>query len=94
VFTRDYTDWIVKEAAGAMRLNKVSRDILFTYCPISQEIAAGLVSQTSYADAAKRHMVEQKKLEKNLTNVIHKFTKNGVDVPPEVEKTRKYLLEA
>lgn len=94
VFTKDYTDWILKEAVGAMRLNKVSRDILFTYCPIAQEIAAGLVSQTSYADAAKRHTIEQKKLEKNITNVIHKFTKNGFDVPPEIEQTRKYLLEA
>lgn len=94
VFTKDYTDWILKEAVGAMRLNKVTRDILFTYCPIAQEIAAGLVSQTSYADAAKRHTMEQKKLEKNLTNVMHKFTKNGVDIPPEIEKTRKFLLEA
>lgn len=94
VFTKDYTDWILKEAVGAMRLNKVSRDILFTYCPIAQEIAAGLITQTSYADAAKRHTIEQKKLEKNITNVIHKFTKNGVDVPPEVEQTRKFLLEA
>ena len=73
---------------------KVSRDILFTYCPIAQEIAAGLISQTSYADAAKRHTMELKKLEKNITNVMHKFTKNALDVPPEIEKTRKYLLEA
>ena len=94
VFTKDYTDWITKEAVGAMRLNKVSRDILFTYCPIAQEIAAGLVSQTSYADAAKRHTMEQKKLEKNITNVMHKFTKNGCDIPEEIEKTRKFLLEA
>ena len=94
VFTKDYTDWILKEAVGAMRLNKVSRDILFTYCPIAQEIAAGLVSQTSYADAAKRHTMEQKKIEKNITNVMHKFTKNAIDIPPEIEKTRKFLLEA
>ena len=94
VFTKDYTDWITKEAVGAMRLNKVNRELLFTYCPIAQEIAAGLVSQTSYADAAKRHTMEQKKLEKNITNVMHKFTKNGCDIPPEIEKTRKFLLEA
>ncbi len=94
VFTRDYTDWILREAAGAMRLNKVSRDILYTYCPISQEIAAGLITQTSYAEAAKRHIIEQKKVEKNIQNVMHKFTKNGFDVPPEIEKTMKFLLEA
>ncbi|MBO6109043.1 MAG: Crp/Fnr family transcriptional regulator [Eubacterium sp.] len=94
VFTKDYTDWILKEAVGAMRLNKVNRDILFTYCPIAQEIAAGLIAQTSYADAARRHTVEQKKTEKNLTNIMHKFTKNGIDVPPEIEKTMQFLLEA
>ncbi len=92
VFTKDYADWILKEAVGNMRLNKISRDILFTYCPISQEIAAGLVAQTSYADAAKRHIMELKKFEKNITNIEHKFTKNGLDVPKEIEKTKKYLL--
>ena len=94
VFTKDYSDWILKEAAGAMRLNKITRDILFTYCPISQEIAAGLITQTSYADAAKRHASEMRKIEKNITNVEHKFSKNGVDLPPEIIQTKKYLLEA
>ncbi|MCR4604696.1 MAG: hypothetical protein K5639_01725 [Eubacterium sp.] len=94
VFTKDYTDWILKEAAGAMRLNKISRDILFTYCPIAQEIAAGLVTQTSYADAAKRHVLELKKIEKNITTIEHKFNKNGMDIPAEIEQTKKFLLEA
>ena len=35
---------------------------------------------------------EFQKFEKNITNIEHKFTKNGLDVPKEIEKTKKYLL--
>lgn len=93
VFTRDYQDWIMREAAGAMRLNKVARDILFTYCPISPEIAEGLLVQNAYQEAAKRYMSKKRKDEKNLTNTLHRFEKNGVKVPKEVERTKKYLLD-
>ena len=93
VFTRDYQDWIMREAVGAMRLNKVARGILFTYCPISPEIAEGLLVQNAYQEAAKRYMSKKRKDEKNLTNTLHRFEKNGVKVPKEVERTKKYLLD-
>ncbi len=94
VFTRDYQDWILREAAGAMKLNRVVRDILFTYCPFSAEIAEGLVVQNSYQEAARRYMTERRKTEKNLATLLRKFEKSGMDIPEEVEQTRKLLLEA
>ena len=35
VFTTDYEAWIRNESQGAIRLNKVTREMLATYCPFS-----------------------------------------------------------
>jgi hypothetical protein len=93
VFARDYQDWIMREATGAMRLNKVARDILFTYCPMAPEIAEGLLTQNAYRDAARRYMVEKGKREKAIQTAIRRFEKAGCDVPDEVEQTKQYILD-
>jgi hypothetical protein len=93
VFARDYQDWIMREAAGAMKLNKVARELLFTYCPIAPKAAEGLLVQTAYQDAARRYMTEKRKKEKNLTNALNRFEKKSVRIPKEVERTKKFLLD-
>lgn len=93
VFVRDYTDWILREATGAMRLNRVARDIMFTYCPLSPQIAEGLISQNAYRDAARRYMTERGKREKTISTAIHRFEKAGLEVPPEVEQTKRLVLD-
>lgn len=92
VFVRDYLDWILREAAGAMKLNRVARDILFTYCPLAPEIAEGLLTQNAYRDAARRFMIEKGKKEKTLNQALHRFEKAGEEVPEEVEETKRLLL--
>ena len=37
VFAKDYADWVLREATGAMKLNRVAREILFTYCPLAPQ---------------------------------------------------------
>lgn len=93
VFTRDYQDWILREAAGAAKLNRVAREILYTYCPLSAAQAKDLLEQTAYRDAAKRYMRERGKREKTLTSTIRKFEKADVEVPEKVEQTRRLVLE-
>lgn len=93
VFTKDYQDWVLREAVGAMKLNRVSRDIMFTYCPFTSEIAQGLLMQNSYQEAARRHTTERRKQEKNFTVVERKFEKGGMDLPEEIKQTKKFLLD-
>ncbi len=93
VFTKDYQDWILKETAGAMKLNRIAREILFTYCPPSSAIAEGLLVQNSYQEAARRYMTEKRQQEKSFTVLYRKFEKNGIPIPEEVELTKKYLLD-
>lgn len=93
VFARDYQDWIMRESTGAMKLNRVAREILFTYCPFSSEIAEGLLSQNAYKDAAKRYNIEKRKQEKALDSIIRRFEKAGRTLPDEVNRTKTYLLD-
>lgn len=93
VFARDYQDWIMREAVGAMKLNRVAREILFTYCPLSSDVAQTLMTQNSYQEAGRRYMLEKRKREKNLVTIEKKFEKAGMDVPEEVTITKNYLLE-
>lgn len=93
VFAKDYQDWIMREAVGAMKLNKIVRDIMFTYCPFASKLAEGLVIQNAYQEAARRYMTEKRKVEKNIATAQSRFDKIGVPLPEEVERTKKYLLE-
>ncbi len=93
VFTKDYMDWILRESVGAMKLNRVSRAIMYTYCPISSEFGEGLLVQNSYKEAAKKYIMEQKRHEKSLSLLERKFIKHGRDVPEEIERTKKFLLD-
>ncbi|MCH5252812.1 MAG: cyclic nucleotide-binding domain-containing protein [Lachnospiraceae bacterium] len=91
VFTKDYQDWILRESVGAMKLNRVSRNIMFTYCPYAQEIAEGVLVQNSYQEAARRYMTEKKKQEKAFVVIERKFEKIGEEMPEEIKQTKKYL---
>jgi hypothetical protein len=50
MFVRDYLQWIMFEANGAPRLNKVARGILFQYCPFSEKVCQKLMSNPFYTD--------------------------------------------
>lgn len=93
VFARDYQDWIVREAVGAMRMNRINRGIMFTYCPFASDVAQGLLVQNAYQEAARRFMTEKRKQEQSLTVLERKFEKNGIDLPEEIRQTKRYLLE-
>lgn len=93
VFTRDYQDWILREAAGAARLNRVAREILYTYCPLSGAYGKELLEQTAYREAAGRYIRERGKHQKTLIAMVHKFEKAGMELPEEVEQTKRLVLE-
>lgn len=91
VFTKDYMDWIQKESRGAMKLSRVARNIMFTYCPLSNEVFKAIEGQTIYAEAAKKYIRENRAAIKNVEMVIRKFEREGMDVPEELQDTLEYL---
>lgn len=91
VFCRDYADWISRESAGAMRINKVARGILATYCPFRKEIREKINEQPIYAEAGKRFVLARSKALKQLENSCKRFEKEGLEIPEELKETRDYL---
>lgn len=91
VFTKDYMDWIQKEARGAMKLSRVARNIMFTYCPLSSDVYKAIEGQTIYAEAAKKYIRENRAAIKNVEMVVRKFEREGMDIPEELQNTLEYL---
>lgn len=91
VFTRDYIDWILRESRGAMKLSRVARNILFTYCPLSAQVFKTIEGQTVYEEASKKYIRENRAARKNVDMLIHKFEREGLEIPEEVRNTAEYL---
>lgn len=90
VFAMDYEMWIRSESAGAMKLNKVAREILATYCPFDVKIRTRLASQPAFEEAMAR---QRRELAKKLRETeLRQFalTKNGIELPKELLDTMEY----
>lgn len=92
IFVQDYEMWIKSEAMGAMRLNKVSREILAAYCPFNKEIREAIESQPVFADPINRFRRERNKKVRELELRYHSYTtKLNVALPqPLVENLEFY----
>ena len=63
VFVKDYQCWIKYEAKGSCRLNKVAREIVFTYCPFSKDIRKVLEGNPMYQNLFEKYEIfKQRKL--------------------------------
>ena len=90
IFLSDYELWIYNESKSAIKLNKVSRAILATYCPFSKEIREYLKTNAAIAEAMTRQQrafAEQSKL---WDMRIKRRENNGLKVPDEFYATYNY----
>lgn len=93
VFTSDYEAWIQAESQGAVRLNKVTREILATYCPFSLEIREKLKNQPMFLEATHRYNLEKLSKIRTLELTIHAVQKDGKEPPQEILDTLRYYKE-
>ncbi|MCR5332156.1 MAG: cyclic nucleotide-binding domain-containing protein [Lachnospiraceae bacterium] len=93
IFVLDYEIWIKNEANGAMKLNKVARDMLATYCPFAAPIRKRLLSQPMFEDAFARDMRERGKRGRELMLRIKGMETKGVNVPDELRETLRFYTE-
>lgn len=91
MFVRDYLLWILYESNGAPRLNKVARNILFTYCPFSKGIRDKLGINPMYKDIMERYDTRMGQKKHRMENLCQKLKAQGKTVPEEIEKQREYL---
>lgn len=50
--------WVLFEGAGSPRLNKVARQIMFTYCPFPEEICSTLAQNPIYSELLDRRKIK------------------------------------
>lgn len=91
MFVRDYISWIIFEGKGSPRLNKVSRTILFTYCPFSKEVRAVLGANPLFREILERYKVKNVQKLHHLENVEQKIRNAHADIPEELARQRAFL---
>lgn len=90
VFAMDYEMWMKSEVNGAMKLNKVAREIMATYCPFEKNIRDQLMQQPAFEDAMARYRRESMKKLRETELRHFAITKNGIELPQELVDTMAY----
>mgnify|MGYP001409578523 FL=1 len=92
VFVKDYQNWIKYESKGSFRLNKVSREILVTYCPFAKEIREELKSNPMYQNAWQRYDILMTKKIQRINGVYDKYQKAGGKITDELKDNLEYYM--
>ncbi len=90
VFVQDYESWIKYEANGAVRLNKVARELLATYIPFSKTTRTGLEAQPVFADAYGRFERNLKKKIYDIDLHYKNLEKNGTVITDDLKKNKEF----
>lgn len=91
MFVRDYVSWILFEGKGSPRLNKVSRTILFTYCPFALSVRNVLGTNPLYREILERYKVKNIQKIHHLENIEQKLKNINATIPDELVRQRKFL---
>ncbi len=87
IFVIDYEAWIKNESNGALRLNKVARELLATYCPFNRTIREKLMGQPLFADAMARFTRNNYKKIKDLEARYRALEKDKIELTEELMET-------
>ncbi len=90
MFIRDYLLWILLESSGSPRLNKIARQILFTYCPFSASVCEKLSTNPLYAELLRRHDVQCKQRLHHLDKLCQKLRSEGKNIPETIQQELDY----
>lgn len=91
MFIRDYEAWVLYEGTGSPRLNKVSRNIIFTYCPFAKEIRQKLTANPLYKDTMARYDIKLSQKIHHYDNLFQKLKNTGTAIPEELQRQYEYL---
>lgn len=90
VFVKDYQNWIKYESKGSFRLNKVSRGILFRYCPFSREIRKELEANPMYLDIFDKFEILKARKVRHIELWTDRYQKKGGKLTPELQINREF----
>jgi hypothetical protein len=90
IFVIDYEQWINYEALGAIKLNKLVREIMATYCPFSKEIREQLKLQPLFEEATARYYRDKQKKIREIEGRYRLLQKEQIELTPELVETLNY----
>lgn len=93
IFLMDYEAWIKNEANGSMKMNKVARELLATYCPFEKSLRTKLNAQRPYEVAQARSMRNAQKKRQEFELKIKALQKVTDEIPDEMMNTYKFYAE-
>ncbi|MBQ2745263.1 MAG: hypothetical protein IJF37_06600 [Lachnospiraceae bacterium] len=93
IFAFDFVIWMKYESAGSIRLNKVARRILATYCPFSKAVRDRLSSQPIFDEAMNKYNREKQKKVKELGLRYKALEKKGAEFTQELLDTQRFYEE-
>ena len=93
VFLIDYELWMGYEANAAMKLNKVARAILATYCPFNKEIRESLKSNAAFAEAMMGHQKRFGEKKREWEMRIKRRENKNLEIPEEFYNTYRYYAD-
>jgi len=93
IFVLDYCTWIQNESQGYLRLNKIARAILATYCPLAKELRERNLKQPLFEEAMARYLRNKQKKFRECSLSIKKLEKEHIEIPVEMEETLKFYSE-
>lgn len=81
MFVRDYILYVMFEGSGSPRLNKVARQIIYTYCPFNYETSAKLRKNPIYTEIIEHTEVKKAQRLHKLETLEKKISNAGQEVP-------------
>lgn len=93
IFVIDYEAWINYESKGAIKLNKVVREIMATYCPFSKNIRDQLIIQPIFEEAFARFIRNRLKKIRETEGRHRMLQKDNIEITREMEDTLRYYKE-
>ena len=91
VFIADYLAYVKYEAASSPRLNKVAREILFTFCPFAKELREKIGDNPQYTELINHYNAHVGSQIKPLTNIVARLRKEELEVPEVILKQIEHL---
>ncbi len=90
-FVADYTVYMNSESNGSPMMNKVSRRILFTYCPFSKEYREKLKSIPMYQNELNKYETKTNERLRPISNITKKLEHEGIDIPDVLKEQIEFL---
>lgn len=90
VFVKDYEIWMKYESRGSFRLNKVSRGILFRYCPFAKEMRDALKDNPMYQELISKYDILEGRKKRRVDIFMDRYQKAGGQMTPELQENLDY----